>query len=399
MRRHRARSALDAAIRSHRVVVLCGLPCTGRSRLLAQWCDERDDAQRVERLSGSVKHAAPIRVIDHFESAQVDGFVEQFRDLDRQGEEARFVVAPIDLATTRALQRRLTSAVGLVHLAPLQAEDYVAERLEMPDPRDPSEDLVPQARATNAPAFDPDVHLLRGGLPNSLDAESDEVSLVRRRAMIRNLLAHDYSTLNISPGLRLPDLLRWIANKQGDELDEGSCTFATKYELRAALAVFDDLGLTRRLSNHPEGGMVGLGKKHKVYVRDSGLLNALLGVETVEQLRTPSKAGPCWEGYAIESLILAADDKGIPQFYRHDNREIDLVLDFRSRGGPVVAIECKLNPNSQARQGFHDAVKAIKASTGLVVHSGAMSVPEADPPRLHLAAAVQRVKSLVADLP
>ena len=113
--------------------------------------------------------------------------------------------------------------------------------------------------------------------------------------MIRNLLAHDYSTLNISPGLRLPDLLRWIANKQGDELDEGSCTFATKDELKAALAVFDDLGLTRRLSNHPEGGMVGLGKKRKVYVRDSGLLNALLGVETVEQLRTPSKAGPWWE--------------------------------------------------------------------------------------------------------
>lgn len=104
-------------------------------------------------------------------------------------------------------------------------------------------------------------------------------------------------------------------------------------------------------------------------------------------------------GYAIESLILAADDTGIPQFYRHDNREIDFVLDFRSRGGPVVAIECKLNPNSQAWQGFHDAVKAIRASMGLVVHCGAMSVSEADPPRLHLAAAVQRVKSLVADLP
>lgn len=76
------------------MVVLCGLPCTGRSRLLAEWCDERDEAQRVDRLSASMKHAAPIRVIDHFESAQVDGFVEQFRDLDRQGEEARFVVAP-----------------------------------------------------------------------------------------------------------------------------------------------------------------------------------------------------------------------------------------------------------------------------------------------------------------
>jgi len=39
-----------------------------------------------------------------------------------------------------------------------------------------------------------------------------------------------------------------------------------------------------------------LGKKRKVYVRDSGLLNALLGVEAVEQLRTPSRAGPWWEG-------------------------------------------------------------------------------------------------------
>lgn len=119
----------------------------------------------------------------------------------------------------------------------------------------------------------------------------------------------------------------------------------------------------------------------------------------MEQLRTPSRAGPWWEGYAIESLILAADDKGIPQFYRHDNREIDLVLDFRPRCGPVVAIECKLNPNNQVRQGFHEAVRAIKASEGFVVHSGAMSVSNADPPRLHLAAAVQRVRSLVADLP
>lgn len=393
-----ASAALDAAVRSHRVVILYGLPSVGRSRLLTQWCEAQEDRQRLERLSESNEDAASIRILDHFESAQIDVFVEHFRDLDRRGVDVRFVLAPIDLATTRALQRRLTSGVELVQLDPLQAEDYVAERLEILQPLVASDEAVPQAAATNAPAFDPDTHWLRGGLPGSLDAESHEVSLRQRLAMIRNLLAHDYSSLNISHGLRLFDLLRWIANKHGDELDEAGCTFATKDEVKLALSVFDGLGLTRRLSNYPEGGIVGLGKKHKVYVRDSGILNALLGFETVAQLRTSPKAGACWEGYAVQSLIIAANEKGTAQFYRHKDQEIDLVLDFRRRDGPVVAIEFKLNPKAQAREGFHDAKRVIKASDGFVVHSGSRSAFDAEPPRLHLSDAVQRVRSLVADL-
>jgi len=119
-----------------------------------------------------------------------------------------------------------------------------------------------------------------------------------------------------------------------------------------------DLLLVRRL--RPWSGNVGkrLVRSPKVWVRDSGLLHALLDLETWDDVLGHPISGPSWEGFVIENLIAAAGDRRVPCFYRTaDGAEIDLVFE---RGGLVeVAIEIKRSTASGVSRGFHAGCTAI----------------------------------------
>lgn len=107
-------------------------------------------------------------------------------------------------------------------------------------------------------------------------------------------------------------------------------------ELNSVLYVLDSLGLTRSLENFPARSSSSIGKMPKIYIRDSGLLHALLGIETVEQLRQHPNVGDCWEGYAIGELIGAAGPGASSQFFRSDEGdEIDLILTFTRSGQSI----------------------------------------------------------------
>ena len=110
-------------------------------------------------------------------------------------------------------------------------------------------------------------------------------------------------------------------------------------------------------------------KSPKVYVRDSGIAHALLGIRDKETLLGHPVAGPTWESFVTETLIAAAPDGTGAHYYRTaTGTEVDLVLTLP--GGKLWAIEIKRGSAPKLESGFHIACADLKPNKRFVVYSG-----------------------------
>ena len=138
-----------------------------------------------------------------------------------------------------------------------------------------------------------------------------------------------------------------------------------------------DLLLVRRL--HPWSGNLGkrLVKAPKTYIRDAGLVHALLDIVTLDDLLGHPVAGESWEGFVIEALIAAAGPHAMTSYYRTaDGTEIDLVIE---RGGRVAfAIEIKRSNAPKVDKGFYLGANDIGAARRIVVTPGGERYPLRD---------------------
>ncbi len=127
-----------------------------------------------------------------------------------------------------------------------------------------------------------------------------------------------------------------------------------------------DLLLVRRLP--PWSGNLGkrLVRLPKVYVRDSGVLHALLGLDTIDDVLSYAIAGPSWEGFVIENLIAAAGPNRIPLFFRTEKgAEVDLIFE---RGGRVeMVVEIKRSTAPTVSRGFRVACDDLAPKAAFVV--------------------------------
>ena len=130
-----------------------------------------------------------------------------------------------------------------------------------------------------------------------------------------------------------------------------------------------DLLLVRRLQPFHSNLGKRLVKSPKVYVRDSGLVHALLGIADHNELSGHPVVGASWEGFVIESLITAAPYGTRPSFYRTAaGAEIDLVLEIPKQG--LWAIEIKRGATGRPERGFHIACGDLRPSRRFVVNGG-----------------------------
>lgn len=108
----------------------------------------------------------------------------------------------------------------------------------------------------------------------------------------------------------------------------------------------------------------------KTYLRDSGVVHALLGIGTQEQLLGHPVVGASWEGLVIENPIAVAPPGTRPWFYRTSaGAEIDLLIEF-AKGGPW-AVKVKRSISSpEPGKGFHLACQDVKARKRMVVYPG-----------------------------
>ena len=214
---------------------------------------------------------------------------------------------------------------------------------------------------------------LRGGFPMSYLAPDDGTSLTWRKDFIRTYLERDVAEFGPRiPATVLERLWTMLAHRQGALLNASALAHALEVSPQSVTRYIDllaDLLLVRRLP--PLRANVGkrLVKAPKVYVRDSGLVHALLGIPTLEALAGHPVVGRSWEGFAVETLLAALQWPSLASFYRTSGgAEIDLVIDFGT--GERWAIEVKRSLAPKVSRGFHSACEDVNPARAFVVHAG-----------------------------
>ncbi|MFN0052885.1 MAG: ATP-binding protein [Planctomycetales bacterium] len=116
-------------------------------------------------------------------------------------------------------------------------------------------------------------------------------------------------------------------------------------------------------------------KAPKVYVRDSGLLHALLGITTPRDLELHPKVGASWEGYAVEETLKALNPDEAYFWATHQGAEIDLLL-FKQ--GQRLGVECKRIDAPRLTPSMRIALEDLKLDRLIVVYPGERRYPLSD---------------------
>ncbi|MFO1054704.1 MAG: ATP-binding protein [Planctomycetota bacterium] len=220
---------------------------------------------------------------------------------------------------------------------------------------------------------------LRGGFPESLLATSDPASFRWRVDFIRSYLERDIPQLGPRiPAETLRRLWTMLAHQQGGLLNAAALARALAVDGKTVASYLDllvDLLLVRRLPPWHGNVRKRLVKSPKIYVRDSGIVHALLGIGDGEGLLAHPVSGGSWEGLAIESLIAAAPTGTEAFFFRTSaGAEIDLLLKLPDRPA-VWAIEIKRGLAPRVEKGFHLACETIRPEKRSVVYGGVERLP------------------------
>lgn len=219
----------------------------------------------------------------------------------------------------------------------------------------------------------------RGGFPDSYLAADDADSFVYRRNFIRTYLERDVPQFGPQiPAQTLERLWTMIAHSQGGLLNAaslGRSLAITGKTINSYLDLLTDLLLLRQLRPYHANTKKRLVKSPKVYVRDSGLLHALLGVGSFEQLAGHPIAGASWEGFVVENLLAAVPASTQASFYRTAaGAEVDLVLELPGSSQPWV-IEIKQGSVPKTSKGFYHAIEDIQPERAFIVYGGDATYP------------------------
>ena len=215
-------------------------------------------------------------------------------------------------------------------------------------------------REVGAKIFYP--HWLRGGYPPSFLANTDELSLEWRYNYIRTFLERDIPQLgfNISAKV-LERFWQMLAHSQGKTLNHskvGEVLGRSSQTIRNYIDILEQTFIIRTLKPFSNNVKKRIVKSAKTYIRDTGLLHALLNIETSNELFGHPIYGPSFESYVVENICHNLR-KWNAYFYRTSSgAELDLVLE---KAGVVLAIEIKASSSPRPSRGFWSATEDVKA--------------------------------------
>lgn len=215
---------------------------------------------------------------------------------------------------------------------------------------------------------------VRGGFPDSFLADSEDKSFIWRTAFIQTYLERDVPVL----GPRIPaETLRryWqmLAHNQGQMLNAAQLASGlgvSGHTVARYLDIMVDLLLVRRLQPWATNAKKRLVRTPKVYIRDSGLLHALLDIHNQEDLLGHPVVGASWEGMLIENILNALPPTARTTFYRTAaGAEIDLVIEFSTKERWAIEIKRSIS-NPAPSKGFYVGCEDIQATRQILLYPG-----------------------------
>ena len=267
---------------------------------------------------------------------------------------------------------RPNRAAGLYLLLGSAAVDLLKQAGESLAGRIAHLELAPLTLA-EATGISADGHWLRGGFPESLLASDMAASLRWRQDFIRTYLEREI--FQFSPRAATETLRRlWLmlAHHQGGLVNAAQLARNLGVDGKTVAHYLDlltDLMLVRRLPPWHNNLGKRLVRTPKFYVRDSGVLHALLGIADKEALLSHPVVGASWETWVMENLLAGAPRGCDAFFYRSAaGAEIDLLV--QRPGGERWAIEIKRSLQPKLERGFHSACADVQPTHQWVVYPG-----------------------------
>ena len=221
-----------------------------------------------------------------------------------------------------------------------------------------------------------DRHWLRGGFPLAYTARSEAKSLQWRRQFLQTFLERDIPQLGLAiPAVALRRFWNMVAHYHGQTWNGAELARALavgESTVRRYLDLMTGVFMVRQLPPWFEN----LGKRQvkapKVYVRDSGLLHALLGITDRHALEHHPKVGASWEGYAVEEVLKALQPDEAYYWATHNGAELDLLL---FKNGRRIGVECKRADAPTLTPSMRTALHDLKLDELRVVYPGTKRYP------------------------
>lgn len=218
----------------------------------------------------------------------------------------------------------------------------------------------------------------RGGYPDSFLSNSEEISFSWRQAFIRTYLEKDIPQF----GIRVPALqLRrfwtmlahnhaqlWNASQIANSLGQSAPT------IKHYLDILHSSFIIRQLQPYFANVKKRIVKSPKIYIRDSGLLHAILNLGQFEQIQDNPIVGASWEGFVVEQIINMLPENREVYFYRTSSgAELDLIIPDQKKG--LIAFEIKYSLSPKPTKGFWNALDDLDCKQAYIIYPGQESYP------------------------
>jgi hypothetical protein len=350
-----ARSALAKAFRVHPAVALVGPRQSGKTTLARAFAaGRRAETFDLEHPLDLRRLAAPLQALEGLSGLVVIDEIQRRPDLfellrvliDRPRRRARFLVlgsASPDLVA--GASESLAGRIGFVDLEGLLVDEVGAAKR--------------------------DRLWLRGGLPRAFLAASDAASMLWREDYIRAVLERDIPHLGIGvPAETLRRFWTMVAHYHGQVWNAAEFARAlgsSENTARRYLDILSGAFAVRVLRPWHENLKKRQVKAPKIYVRDSGLLHALLGVTTWRELLGHPKIGASWEGLAVSHVAAAFGTRETYFWATHGGAELDLFVPFRGRR---YGFECKRQDAPGMTRSMRAALSDLSLDQLWVVYPG-----------------------------
>ena len=214
---------------------------------------------------------------------------------------------------------------------------------------------------------------LRGGFPEAWLARSHAAAFLWLENFVRTFLERDLPALGVRvPGSTLRRFWTMLAHWHGQIWN--SSEFARSFGVSdGAVRRYLDLLTGALVVRQLQPWHANIAKRQvrapKIYLRDTGVLHALLGIGDMRSLNTHPKSGASWEGFVLETIIdrLGLLDDQVHFWAAHSGAELDL---FITRGRRRIGIEIKRTTTPKVTRSMRSALDDLDLSEAIVVHEG-----------------------------
>lgn len=210
----------------------------------------------------------------------------------------------------------------------------------------------------------------RGGFPEAFLMKDNEIRHIWYNSFVKTVTERDLPQLGLKASSKtVSRCLRMIASNQGGLLNKSRISNSLGISNSLVSEILDYLEsvfLIRVLEPYYANVGKRLTKSHKIYIRDSGLVHFLNGINDMNSLLGNQIVGSSWEGFCIEQIIGHLGDKYSYYFYRtQDQAESDLVICKNDK--PLYCIEIKLTSKPKRTHGFTSVIKDLQADQNFIL--------------------------------